>query len=232
MGQHPYAGDVMQPKTAQPSLTPRSLEATKRRAVGRIAGPGVDQGKDAGERVPDGRALVLLAVQCADRPFAVLVDDNEESTLEPVRIVEVERPSEVAFVIDELVHVLRSFKRSHAIFDPRLANLDDGRGACSSMQRSPDAQPPGTRCLVDRECAVLDVETVAIEEVRDAREVAVETVVREAQARLHRLQIADALARSNGWQLGNSTADDAALGRHPSARVELEGRDRDPDDAL
>lgn len=178
----------------------------------------------------------MVAFDRSDRSFAVFVDDDCEAPNEDVLIVMVERMSEVALVVAELIDVLRALEAIEVASDPGFPNVHDRARGMATGRKGPvevERSNAITRCF-DDEIAVRVArrDAVPVQKLGDVREVGLEAGVGESQPRLRRLQIFDVLVGSDPSRLGDLAPDHAAPGRLAAARVELECRDRNADDPL
>ena len=175
----------------------------------------------------------MRTVDCPDRPFAVLVDDDGEAPDEHVLIVMVERNPEVALVVPELVDVLRALEPAEVPGDPGFPDVEDRpRGISTGWEEAAEIERSSTITRgFDDEITIWVVRrgAVAVEKLGDVREVIPEAGVGESQPRLRGLQIFDVLVGGDRTQLGDLATDHAAPDRLAAACVELECRDRNAD---
>ncbi len=115
-----------------------SLQAWQDGAIRRLGvDPGVNQelhpAEDVANRVPGH----VGAQSASDRPLAVLMDDDLEAPHERLGIMEMERPSEAAFVVEKLELVFGTRESVPGRGLPDLADLEDGPRRVPPVRKKP-----------------------------------------------------------------------------------------------
>jgi len=180
----------------------------------------------------------MLAVDPANRPFAMLVYDHQKLPLEPVRKMKVKRATEILRPVDQFVLISKPLVQIRRDTPEGFSDDDLRDRRLSAVQYVADELEAERSAAVFEELEISSVGQVEsytepFDELGDTRQVIGALVVAPAHPnRSGGIEIVLALTRPKHDSLRDPAANDAALGQRDTRLVAFQSRGRDPIEAL